>query len=404
MSNTDIKWFSFDNKNAPQLTNTWGCMIDVLDACLVTGFGSQPVSNLVIEDGVATATFGVAHNFKQFQVVEISGASESVLNGEFKILGLTANTIEFLVGAPNQISTGTISCRLASLGWTKEFSGSQKAVYRAKNIAKNPYYLRVDNSLDPAYVTTYAKFAKVGILETCSGIDDLSGNQAPFNSANPNKNWVGTGWFKWFYAAFNNVSPGNYNEQNTPDEGVRSWILIGNDKSFYLMPSFLPTTKSSVLKNTYAFTTIEKGVVSEAGVIATIKDTPVSSTLYFNSALNNLTNQAIATVKNIKGGLANTRFMSHLSPIGMYSGHVSNFTHDSRDGIIKAPLYVKDQDSNFAGELDLIKFLFYNASAGADYQTIHEDRAAFLMCRALFQANSSFGYQYGGWCFDLGVM
>src|SRR5690606_42102502 len=52
MVNTEIKWFSFDNTNAPQFTNTWGCLIDVLDACLVTGFGSQIVSS--IEDRKST--------------------------------------------------------------------------------------------------------------------------------------------------------------------------------------------------------------------------------------------------------------------------------------------------------------------------------------------------------------
>lgn len=208
MANTDIKWFSFDNTNAPQLTNTWGCMIDVLDACLVTGFGSQLVSSLVIEDGVATATFGGSHNFKQFQVVEISGANETILNGEFKILGLSANTIEFLIDLPDQGATGTISCKLASLGWTKAFSGTQKAVYQAKNKIANPYFLRVDNSCDPVYTDSYAKFAKVGMLDACTSIDDLTGNQAPFDPSNPNKNWVGSGsgssavagWFKWQYA------------------------------------------------------------------------------------------------------------------------------------------------------------------------------------------------------------
>ncbi len=140
MSNTDIKWFSFGNTNAPQLSNSWGCMIDVLDACLVTGMGSQLVSTLVVKDGVATATFGTSHNLQQFQVVEISNADQQIFNGEHKVLGVTSNTIEFVINSPDTIATGTISCKLASLGWTKAFSGTQKAVYSAKDRTANPYF------------------------------------------------------------------------------------------------------------------------------------------------------------------------------------------------------------------------------------------------------------------------
>ncbi len=50
-------------------------MIDVLDACLVTGFGSQLASSLVINDGVGTITFGVSHNIEQFQWIELSGTT-----------------------------------------------------------------------------------------------------------------------------------------------------------------------------------------------------------------------------------------------------------------------------------------------------------------------------------------
>src|SRR5690606_21341309 len=144
MANTDIKWFSFDNTNAPQFTDTWCCMVDVLDACLVTGFGSQDISSLVDENGIGIASFGSAHKFKQFQVIEISGASDSKVNSEFKIIGLSANTIEFAVDATDQTAVGTISCKVAPLGWTKVFSGENKAVYRAKDTEANPFYLRVD--------------------------------------------------------------------------------------------------------------------------------------------------------------------------------------------------------------------------------------------------------------------
>jgi hypothetical protein len=72
VASTDIKYYVHTNTNAPQLTNNFGCMIDVLDACLVNGFGSQTVSTLTASGTTVTATFGSAHNFMQYQVIKIA--------------------------------------------------------------------------------------------------------------------------------------------------------------------------------------------------------------------------------------------------------------------------------------------------------------------------------------------
>ena len=292
MANTDIKWFSFDNTNAPQFTNTWGCMIDVLDACLVTGFGSQITSSLVVENGVGIVTFGSAHNFKQFQVIEISGAADSSLNGEFRILGLTANTIEFSVNAADQIATGSISCKVASLGWTKVFSGENKAVYRAKDTEANPFYLRVDNSLDPVYNTNYAKFAKVGILESCSHIDDFTSNQVPYDAANPNKNWIGTsavnGWAKWYHAISDYASSSQISESISPTMLFGEWTLIGDNSSFYLISTPIDKGNSTydkvVSTYVYGFGVSEKKGFRVPFLLAHQQNVAVnSSDFFFNS-------------------------------------------------------------------------------------------------------------------------
>lgn len=251
------KWFSFSNLGAPQFTNSFGALLNVLDACLVDGYGAQTVLTIEVSDGMAIAKFENSHVLKQFQVVEISGASDSSLNGEFRILGLTADTIEFSVNAADQIATGSISCKVASLGWTKVFSGDQKAVYRAKDIAANPYYLRVDNSLDPVYNANYAKFAKVGILEGCSHIDDFTSNQVPYDVSKPDKNWIGTGsgtsavngWAKWYHA-LNEAAPDLLiSEAYQPANGEKEWFIIGDDSSFYICS--MPVNKNNEERNKF---------------------------------------------------------------------------------------------------------------------------------------------------------
>ena len=285
------KWFSFSNFGAPQFTNSFGELLNVLDACLVDGYGAQTVLTIEVSDGMAIAKFANSHLLKQFQVVEISGALDSSLNGEFRIIGLTADTIEFSVNAADQIATGSISCKVASLGWTKVFSGDQKAVYRAKDIAANPYYLRVDNSQDPVYVAIFAKFAKVGILEGCSHIDDFSANQVPYDTANPNKNWVGTGsgtsavngWAKWYHAVSESAPSFQIKETDLPENNKKEWTVIGDESSFYLVSTPVSNTNTNkhIATYVYGFGVTEKKNFRVPFLLAHQQNVAASSTEFF---------------------------------------------------------------------------------------------------------------------------
>ena len=202
VASTDIKFYVHTNTGAPELNNQFGCMLNVLDACLVNGFGSQTVSALTASGTTVTADFGTAHNFKQYQVINISGANQTEFNGEHRILSVTTNTITFEIEANASVTTatGTITCNLPPLGWEKPFSSAHssgtggKGAYRSTNLLlPSRPFLRVVDELDPAYTETYAKYAKVGIVEDMTDIDTMLGVQAPYDSASPDKNWVGTG-------------------------------------------------------------------------------------------------------------------------------------------------------------------------------------------------------------------
>ena len=271
VASTDIKFYVHTNTNAPQLQNAYGCMIDVLDACLVNGFGSQTISTLTASGTTVTATFGSAHNFMQYQVIKITGANQAEFNGEHRILTVpNANTITFqLVTVPSvTTATGTISCSLPSLGWEKPFSATGKAAYRSGNasLPQRPY-LRVIDALDPLYNSAYSKYAKVGIVEDMTDIDTLIGVQVPYDSSSPNKNWVASGsgasvingWAKWYYSYCGTFSPfadlfaySNYPEFSDilgQAIGNRPWVFIGTADYFYILPCTSPTS----LRNIFGF-------------------------------------------------------------------------------------------------------------------------------------------------------
>lgn len=261
VASTDIKFYVHTNTNAPKLTNNFGCMIDVLDACLVNGFGSQTVSTLIASGTTVTATFGSAHNFMQYQVIKIAGANQSEFNSEHRILTVpNANTITFELATVPSISTatGAISCSLPPLGWEKPFGNTGgKAAYRSTNLLlPSRPFLRVVDELDPVWTSTYAKYAKVGISEDMTDIDTMLGAQAPYDSLAPNKNWVGTGsgttayngWARWYYARAQAAGiSGNQYDYSAPSNGNRVWMLIGNRDFFYILPAVTPSDSNQVL-------------------------------------------------------------------------------------------------------------------------------------------------------------
>lgn len=255
VANTDIKYFAHTN-NAPQLLNTYGSMIGVLDSCLVNGIGLGAISSLTAVGTIVTAVFSTAHNLFQYQVLKITGSNQAEYNGEHRILTVpTATSVTFqLESAPSvKTATGSMTASLPPLGWEKPFNsvndaGGGKAAYRSKNtlLLSRPF-LRVVDELDPVYSAAYAKYAKVGIVEDMTDINTMLAVQAPFDPANPTKNWTGTnsgvnaknGWAKWFYSFYSNedgtsLSDPNASEIYSAQNGARAYYVIGNADSFIL--------------------------------------------------------------------------------------------------------------------------------------------------------------------------
>lgn len=235
-----IKYFSNTMQGAPQLSNDWGCMTALLDACLVTGFNLKTISSLTSADAVATAMVSSGHLYEVNQVLLIAGADQAQYNGEVRVLSTTSNAFTYAItGTPVSPATGaSISAKAAPLGWEIAFTGTNKRAYRSLNILSNKPCLRVDDGLDPAYTTSYAKKAKVTLAQGMSGIDTFAGARAPYDAMAPTKNEIGTGggstvvdgWYKWYYAKLG----ANSTDANVPATYNRPWVLIGDDRGFYL--------------------------------------------------------------------------------------------------------------------------------------------------------------------------
>lgn len=193
---------------APVLTGQAGKLIDVLDACLVNGWGTATVDSVVISGGIATVTRAAGNPFEVDSVAEISGATVSggSINGLKKVLTRTATTYTFdATGIPNQTATGTISHKVAPLGWVKQYSGANLAAYKSVGPGSGGALLRVDD--------TGTTSARVVGYESMSDVNTGTG---PFPTAAQ-------------------ISGGGYwTKSQTADAAARQWVLVGDGERFYL--------------------------------------------------------------------------------------------------------------------------------------------------------------------------
>lgn len=248
-----VKFFTSKNNNAPQLLNVQGSMLALLDACLVSGIQVGAVASLTASGTTATVAFGMVHNLMKHQVIRISGANQAEFNGDFKIKHIVdTNTITFELNTAATVTsaTGTISCLLAPLGFEKPFSsttalGGGRAAFRSKDESlPNRPFLRVVDERISSYSNNYAKYAKVGIVENMTGIDTMTGVQAPYIASAPTRNWnptgsgssIKNGWAKWYYCS---AGESIVDSTNLADYSITAgnWLVVGTDTGFYIMNS-----------------------------------------------------------------------------------------------------------------------------------------------------------------------
>ena len=215
MADTSVRYFDSTMSGAPTLSGTAGTLISVLDACLINGFGTVTLDSLVVSSNVATGTVSAGHGFSMIgsavgSVITIAGATPSGLNGTWRIASVPDSThFTFATsGISNQTATGTITAVRTPLGFSKAYSGTNKAAYRADDIAGSRLYLRVADD-----GTGSATYARIRGYESMSDVDTGTG---PF----PTDAQVSGGLY--------------WGKSSDASSTARAWRLIGDSQGFCL--------------------------------------------------------------------------------------------------------------------------------------------------------------------------
>lgn len=145
MAGTSVKFFSSTQAGAPVLDGAAGSLLNVLDACLITGFGATPVRAASFASGVVTLTLDGGHVFKVSDVVALSGFTPSEVNVEFRITSRTETTVSFTSDKAVGFVAGA-SIKRAALGWESTTLSTNVKVFNQKNKSKFFSYYEVNDT------------------------------------------------------------------------------------------------------------------------------------------------------------------------------------------------------------------------------------------------------------------
>ncbi|WP_313603976.1 hypothetical protein [Comamonas jiangduensis] len=201
---TAVKWAVSSMTGAPTLNGTAGSMIALLDAFLVNGFGTKAVDSAQVTSGVCRLAITGGSAALDHCVIQLAGVTGDgvVLNGNQRVKTAVATYVEFACDLPDGPLTGTITFKIAPLGWEKVFSKTNVAVYRSTDVSGTRAYYRIDD--------TQTLYARVQMYEAMSDVDTgvAVSPQAPIG---------GYFWHKRSAAAATGVY----------------WALFGDSRGFY---------------------------------------------------------------------------------------------------------------------------------------------------------------------------
>ena len=398
-----VKWMHSGMQGAPVLSNQWGDLVALLDACLMSGFNSQTCNGITVSAGVATASFGNGgHGFVPYQVVEVSGASG--LDGQHRVTAVTSTTVSFAAPAGAVSYSGACVVKAAAVGgWSKPYSGTHKGAYKSTHPTSSGCYLRVDNSLATKYTTTYAKYAKVTLCEGMTGIDSITGARVPYNPAKPtlNEGSSGTGinvvngWFKWLQAW-----AGQASAEGDGGAGARSWLLVGDSRTFYLLIN--PRLDLDGLCG-YSFGDYQSYAAADplnALLVAHDHGVAVNNAgqLYYYS----YQNQFAQTGYDAGRGLPVGPGQAHL-PFAFMSLHadptINNYASGENGGVgwpnpanysvELAPVYLVDNNKSLRGKLRGLLFLPHTACTVPHLSVLEQDGGIYLFASLLNNNNAA---------------
>lgn len=138
---TQTKMFDFSDVGLDFCAGSKTKFPEVFKRMLATGYNPQTASSVSISGNQITLTYGVTHGYKADRVLQVTASGG--FNKQVYVDSITSNTVTCTVlDADTSGLTGTISTKVASLGWTIEYEVGNIHIYKMKHIDDTDRYVR----------------------------------------------------------------------------------------------------------------------------------------------------------------------------------------------------------------------------------------------------------------------
>lgn len=224
-----IKIFKNTDAGAPTLTGQAGSLVTVLDAVLVNGYNTVNVSSITRVGATATVVTAAAHGLSTGDSATVAGAAQTDYNVDAVVTVVDTTTFTYVVAnSPTTPATGTITVKRSSAGFTKTFSGTNKAAYRSNDLSGNRMYLRC---LDDGGSTGGGGEARMYGYESMTSVD-VGTNVFPTNAQSSN------GYF--------------WRKSSTTDATARPWTIVTDGKLVYYFNQYNGTAANGLDNPTFS--------------------------------------------------------------------------------------------------------------------------------------------------------
>lgn len=119
---------------APTNTSAAGSTLEIIRACLVTGFNLRSVVSASVSGGVMTLNYAAPHGYEDKVLIRLDGAvGGSIVQRVTTAAGASSLTIPAPGFADGAVS-GTLSTRVAPADWEEVFTAAGVGVFRSKQV------------------------------------------------------------------------------------------------------------------------------------------------------------------------------------------------------------------------------------------------------------------------------
>jgi hypothetical protein len=194
-----IKIFHNGQTGAPVLSGQLGKNVDLLDAVLINGYNTKAPSAISVTSNVVTVT-ATSHGYSVYDTIVLSGVTDKTeLNAEWRIESAVTDSFTFTSSTSTDGSAaGTFSTKIAPLGWSKPFSGTNLAAYRSLDNSSGRFFLYADDNSDANETTVYTYEQMTSISSGYNQGNVRYWSKSDVESASA-RNWVIVGDTKRFY-------------------------------------------------------------------------------------------------------------------------------------------------------------------------------------------------------------